>query len=215
MAKSTPHTKRTSEETRDRLITAAGKVLREDGYAAASARAIAKEAGVNSALVFYHFGGVDQVLLAALDRSSEKRMALHGAAAARATSLEELVEVAVEIYRTDLEGGYLAEFCELVAAAVANPDLRAEINARAEPWIALIEENWERVLGGSPLARLLPAREVAYGAITYYLGANLFSVLDADHSRTEGVFELAARLAPRARLLTLRLPRRSSGTGGV
>ena len=66
------------------------------------------------------------------------------------------------------------------------------------------------MVGGSPLGKLLPAREVAYAAITYYLGVNLFSVLDEDHSRTEAVFDLAGSLAPRAKLLTLRLPRRGN-----
>ncbi|WP_460707786.1 hypothetical protein [Myceligenerans halotolerans] len=35
---------------------------------------------------------------------------------------------------------------------------------------------------------------------------NLFSVIDPDQSRTESVFAPAGRLAPRARLLTMRLP---------
>ncbi|GAA4919976.1 TetR family transcriptional regulator [Streptomonospora salina] len=192
------------------MITAAGRVLREDGYTAASARTVAATAGVNSALVFYHFGGVDPLLLAALDRSSAERMAMHQPVAARAATLEELVEAAIEIYRTDLRHGYTAEFCELAAAAVTKPQLRTEISTRADPWIAFVEEHWERVVGGSPLGRLLPAREVAHGAITYYLGVNFFSVLDEDSSRTEAVFGLAERLAPRARLLTMRLPRRSA-----
>ncbi|CAM3689138.1 TetR/AcrR family transcriptional regulator [Nocardiopsis rhodophaea] len=213
MAKGAAQARKSSEETRDRLITAAGRVLREEGYTGASARVIAKAADVNSALIFYHFGGVDQLLLALLDQSAEERMALHQATASRAATLEELIEAAVEIYHTDLEGGYLSEFAELVAAAVTRPELRAEINARAEPWIAFVEEHYERVVGGSPLARLLPAREVAYGAITYYMGANFFSVLDEDRSRTEAVFDLAARVAPRAKLLTLRLPRRTGRAG--
>ncbi|MEU0490587.1 TetR family transcriptional regulator [Nocardiopsis sp. NPDC006139] len=211
MARSGGAGRRTSEETREKLIAAAAETLREEGYAGASARAIATRAEANSALVFYHFGGVDQLLLAALDRSSAERMAMYRELTAPARTLEELVEAAVRIYRTDLERGYITEFSELVAAAVTKPELRDEIRDRAEPWIAFIEQEWERVLGGSPLARLLPAREVAYGAITFYLGVNLFSVLDEDHSRTEGVFELAGRLAPRAKLLTLRLPRRGRG----
>ncbi|KIH98898.1 TetR family transcriptional regulator [Streptomonospora alba] len=210
MARGGAHTRRSSEETRERLVAAAGRVLRDEGYAGASARTIAGAAGVNSALVFYHFGGVDQLLFAALDRSSADRMAMYRPLAARATTLEELVEAAIEIYRTDLRHGYMAEFSELAAAAVTKPELRAEINTRADPWIAFVEEHWERVVGGSPLGRLLPAREVAHGAITYYLGVNLFSVLDEDSSRTEAVFGLAGRLAPRARLLTMRLPRRSA-----
>lgn len=214
MARSETRTKHTSEETRDRLIEAARRVLREEGYSRASARTIAKAADANSALVFYHFGGVDPLLLAALDRSAEERMIAHRASAAQASTLEELVDAAIRIYRTDLECGYLTEFSELLAAAVTKPELRTEINDRAEPWIAFVEEHWERVVGGSPLARLLPAREVAYGAITYYLGANLFSVLDEDHSRTESVFELAKRMAPRTRLLTMRLPRRTAEEKG-
>ncbi|NYH53457.1 AcrR family transcriptional regulator [Nocardiopsis arvandica] len=205
--------RRTSEETKERLLAAAGEVLREEGYAGASARAIATRAEANSALVFYHFGGVDQLLLAALDRSSAERMAMYREVTARASTLEELVEAAMRIYRTDLERGYVTEFSELVAAAVTKPELREEIRARSEPWIAFIEHEWNRVLGGSALGRLLPAREVAYGAITFYLGVNLFSVLDEDHSRTEAVFGLAAGLAPRAKLLTLRLPRRGGNVG--
>lgn len=198
--------RRTSEETRRRLLDAADRVLREQGYAGTSARTVAAAAEVNSALVFYHFGGVDQLLLAALDRSSEQRMAQHRATAGRARTVEELVEAGVRIYRDDLEQGHLAIFSELVAAAVTQPGLRAEVAGRAAPWLAFVEETWERVAGGTPLGRMLPAREVANTALTFYLGVNLFSVLDPDQSRTEDVFELARRLAPRARLLTLRLP---------
>ncbi|GAA3148653.1 TetR family transcriptional regulator [Planomonospora alba] len=200
--------KQTGEETRRRLVEAAAEVLLADGYAGTSARAVAKAAGVNSALVFYHFGGVDQLLLAALDRSSEQRMTAYREAVAGARTLEELVEAANAIYRADLEGGHITLFSELVGAGIAKPELRAEITKRAEPWIEFVEQTLERVIGGSPLARLLPPRELAYAAITFYLGVNLFTHLDADRSRTEAVFDLAARVAPRARLLTVRLPRR-------
>lgn len=200
--------RRPAEETRRRLLDAADQVLREQGYAGVSARTIATAAEVNSALVFYHFGGVDQLLLAALDRATEERMALHRATASAARTVEELVEAAATIYRTDLERGYLAQFGELVAAAVTKPALRDEISTRAEPWVDFVAEHWERVVGGSPLGRLLPARDVADAALTFYLGVNLFSVIDPDRERTDSVFALASRLAPRARLLTMRLPGR-------
>ena len=212
MTKGGGGSRKSGEETKERLLTAAGEVLREEGYAKASARAIAARAEANSALVFYHFGGVDPLLLAALDRSSAERMAMYEALATRARTLEELVEVATRIYRTDLERGYITEFSELVAAAVTKPELREEIRRRSQPWIDFIAGQWERVVGGSALGRLLPAQEVAYAAVTYYLGVNLFSVLDEDDSRAEAVFDLAGRLAPRARLLTLRLPWRGDKT---
>lgn len=172
------------------------------------ARAVAKEAEVNSALVFYHFGGVDPLLLAALDHSSEQRMTAYREAAAGARTLEELVEVATGIYRADLEGGHITLFSELVGASIARPELREEIVKRSEPWIDFVEQTLERIIGGSPLARLMPPRDLAYASITFYLGVNMFTHLDADHSRTEALFDLAGRVAPRARLLTVRLPRR-------
>lgn len=199
---------RSADETRRRLLDAADQVLREHGYAGTSARTVAAAAGVNPALIFYHYGGVDPLLLAALDRAGAVRLETHRATAARARTLEELTAAAATIYRTDVEQGYLATFSELVAAAVTKPSLRAEISSRAEVWVAFVEEQWERVVGGSPLARLLPAREVANAAITFYLGANLFSVIDPDGARTEDVLDLAGRLAPRAGLLTMRLPGR-------
>lgn len=60
-----------SLETREKLLEGALRTLVEQGIAKASARAIATTAGVNQALVFYHFGSVDELLAAACrDRKS-------------------------------------------------------------------------------------------------------------------------------------------------
>jgi AcrR family transcriptional regulator len=59
------------------LVGAAIDALRETGYAGASAREIASRAGYSQALVFYHFGSVNELLLAALDEVSSRRMAVY------------------------------------------------------------------------------------------------------------------------------------------
>lgn len=206
--------KLSGEETRARLVAAATQCLRELGYAGTSARTIARTAEVNSALVFYHFGSVDALLLAALDKSSEERMAAYVPLADQARTLEELVEVGTEVYRADLEGGHIAVTSELVAACVAREkvELRKQVVARTEPWLKLVETQLERVIGGTPLGRLVPPSDLANAAVTFYLGANLFTVLDEDRTRTESLFGLARRLAPRARLLTMRLPGRRTSS---
>ena len=56
------------------LVAAAIDALREAGFAGASAREIAGRAGYSQALVFYHFGSVNDLLLAALDEVSARRM---------------------------------------------------------------------------------------------------------------------------------------------
>ena len=59
--------------TRDALIDGAIAALKEEGFAGASARAIARRAGCNQGVIFYHFGSVANLLLAALDAVSETR----------------------------------------------------------------------------------------------------------------------------------------------
>ena len=63
-----------SADTRRVLVEAAIETLKDVGYAGASARAIAERAGSNQGLVFYHFGSVANLLLAALDAVSADRL---------------------------------------------------------------------------------------------------------------------------------------------
>src|SRR5713226_9411157 len=113
--------------TREQLIEAALATLKEEGYAGASSRAIARRGGFNQALVFYHFGSVDKLLLAALDRTSEQRMAHYREALADVGTLEELVEVAARIYREDRASGHVTVVSQMVAGSVANPELAGEM----------------------------------------------------------------------------------------
>ena len=60
------------DELRTRLIDAAVRVLARDGFAHASARAIAQEAGTVNGSIFYYFGSMDD-LLAATARALAER----------------------------------------------------------------------------------------------------------------------------------------------
>src|ERR1700733_12376284 len=110
-----------SAETRRRLVEAALETLKTAGYAGASARAIAERAGSNQGLIFYHFGSVANLLLAALDAVSSERLAHYGASINRAGSLGELVGAATGIFSDDLEAGYVTVLVEMIAGASATP----------------------------------------------------------------------------------------------
>jgi len=58
-------------DVRMKLLDAAENVFREEGYAAATVRRIAGEAGMTHQAVFYYFGSLEELLLALLRRSSE------------------------------------------------------------------------------------------------------------------------------------------------
>src|SRR5436309_6870521 len=106
-----------ADTTRQALIDGAITALQEDGFVGASARSIAARAGCNQGLVFYHFGSVGNLLLAALDEVSRRRLDEYERAVDGVTSLGELVTVAAAIFREDLDKGYVTVLGEMIAGA--------------------------------------------------------------------------------------------------
>ena len=125
--------------TRRQLVDAAIETLKDDGYVGASARAIAQRAGVNQGLIFYHFGSVANLLLAALDSVSEERLERYEAEVSGVTSPSQLVDVAEGIFRSDLEAGYITVLVEMIAGASSTPGLGPEVSARIQPWRAFAQ----------------------------------------------------------------------------
>ncbi len=64
------------DQTRESLIDAAVEVFGRDGFRAASTRSIADLAGVNQALIGYHFGGKPGLYIAVFERIT-RRVALY------------------------------------------------------------------------------------------------------------------------------------------
>jgi AcrR family transcriptional regulator len=60
------------EQTRDRIVDAAWRVLERDGYAATSVKNIAQEAGVAQGLVHYYFSSKELLVVAAVNRCCDE-----------------------------------------------------------------------------------------------------------------------------------------------
>ena len=133
-----------AQETRDALVRGAIDALKEQGFAGASAREIARRAGCNQGLVFYHFGSVTNLLLAALDEVSATRHLHYQAAVDRAHGLDALVDAAEQVFEEDLDAGHIAVLAEMIAGASATPGLAPEVAARIAPWRAFAAD----ALGG-------------------------------------------------------------------
>src|SRR5580700_3103139 len=84
--------------TKLQIAEAALETLKANGFAGASARAIAHTGGFNQALIFYHFGSVQNALLAALDLISQRRLADYAPAFDTARTASELARLARAIY---------------------------------------------------------------------------------------------------------------------
>ena len=184
-----------SAATRQALVDAAIDSLRFDGYSGASARAIAARAESTQGLVFYHFGSVDDLLLAALDAVSDRRMARYADAVDAAGSPADLARVAAEIFRHDLDEGYVAVLVEMMAGATASPGLGTLVAERIQPWLSFTAEVIDQALSGTPLASIVPADDAAYAVVALYLGLELLSHLDGDRAPALALFERAGALA--------------------
>jgi AcrR family transcriptional regulator len=200
MAKSGPPSKvasggsERSANTRRSLIDAAIETLKENGFSGASARAIAERAGLNQGLVFYHFGSVSNLLLAALDAVSEDRMIRFNAAIENVSSPNDLMDVAAQIYREDLDTGHVTVLVEMIAGASSTPGLGAEVATRIVPWFAFTKDAIDKTFGDSPFASLLPADDVAYTIVALFLGLEMLTHLDGDRERVLTIFGRAQQL---------------------
>ena len=183
-----------SAATRRILIEAAIETLKKEGFVGASARAIADQAGANQSLIFYHFGSVANLLLAALDAVSADRFEQYDAALSATGSLPELVQTATDVFRTDLDAGYMTVLAEMIAGASTSPELGREVAARIEPWRAFAHRAIEQTVGDA-FDAVLPLADAAYAVVALYLGLELLSHLDGDRQRALALFGHAQRLA--------------------
>ncbi|MFD9052977.1 TetR/AcrR family transcriptional regulator [Streptomyces zaomyceticus] len=167
-----------SQETREKLLEGALRTLVEQGIAKASARAIATTAGVNQALVFYHFGSVDELLAAACRHGAEQRVVRHRERLRSVGSLSELLAFGRALHEEEREAGHVAFLGQLLAGAQAHPRLVPATAAGLDLWIAEIEQVLVRVLAGSPLAEFTDPAGLARAVGASFVGLELYEGVD-------------------------------------
>lgn len=111
--------------TRERILDACAHIMLTEGYAAATSRRVAEQAGVQRALVYYYFPAMDELYLAVLRRGTEATMEMQRAALTADRPLHALWDVTV-----DPRGvGILTEF---MALGNHREEIRAELAVGAE-----------------------------------------------------------------------------------
>ena len=195
MARSPRRGRRGGQDTRQRIVDAALETLKQEGFTGASARVIADRGGFNQALIFYHFGTVNQLLLAVLDETSKRRLTAYQTAVEQVTTLPELLQTATRLYREDLAAGHITVLNELIGASLAYPELRPEIAARVQPWVRFAEDVIVRALAGGPLAELIRSGDAAFATVSLYLGMQMLTHLNGDTTAAESLFVTGERVA--------------------
>lgn len=110
--------------TRRALIEATAQVMLEEGYAAATSRRVAAQAGVRPALVHYHFPSMDDLFVAVLRAGAETSLQRQRDALTDAAPLHSLWQL------NSTHGAQL--WMEFMALANHRKAIRSEIAGHAE-----------------------------------------------------------------------------------
>lgn len=110
---------------RQRLIEATAKIMRDEGYAAATSRRVAAEAGVRQALVYYYFPTMDDLFVEVLRAGAEASLENMRSALTDDDPLQTLWRINSDLRATSLN-------TEFMALANHRKAIRAELKAYAE-----------------------------------------------------------------------------------
>ncbi|MCF3144332.1 TetR/AcrR family transcriptional regulator [Streptomyces platensis] len=211
-----------SADTRTKLLEGALRTVTEQGIAKTSARTIAAAAGVNQALVFYHFGSVDELLAAACRYGAEQNVARYRERLARVDSLGELLELGRVLHAEERAGGQVAVLAQLLAGSQTQPRLAAATAAGLTLWIDELEQVLARVLTGTPIAAFVDVPGLSRALAASFVGLELYEGVDQEGAmaaldaleQLSGLLGVLEDLGPVAQRAVRARLRRSAGRRG-
>jgi AcrR family transcriptional regulator len=166
-------------DTKERLLTGALETVRTHGIAGVSARTVAAAAGVNQALVFYHFGTLDDLLSAACHRATTDRVAAFQDRLDAVTSLRGLLDLGRTLHAEERELGNVQVLAQLLAGAQQDRRLAEPVASALRLWTNQIEGVLRRVLADSPLGELTDPAGLASAVSSAFIGLELYEGVDS------------------------------------
>ena len=124
--------------TKAGLLAATNDVLREQGYAGLTTRAVAAAAGAPMSQIQYHFGSKEGMVLALYEQMNSQLLARQNAMFTDPDlTLSEQWDLACDYLDDDLASGYVRVLQELLAAGWSNPEIGRLVRDGIMEWIAL------------------------------------------------------------------------------
>jgi AcrR family transcriptional regulator len=194
-------------DTQQKLIEGALGAIREHGIAGTSARSIAAAAGVNQALIFYHFGSLDDLLVRACEEATQRRVEHYRQRLAAVTSVRELLDLGRALHEEERAEGNVAVLAQLLAGAQSDERLAAPTASALRLWFAEIEAVLVRLLAKSPVGTVADPAGLARAVSATFIGLELVEGVDPDGAalalesleRLAALVEVVEDLGPVAR----------------
>ena len=169
-------------DTKTKILDAAFRRLVDEGYAALSVREIAKDAGVNHALINYHFRTKDQLVIAVLEAANQRLLERQERMYQADSSFAQKWAQARCFYADDLASGFVRLQAELIAASLSNPSLREKFVPQIAAWKGLVTEGARDALralteSDSGLPSALSAEAIGCWVSYFWLGMEFADLL--------------------------------------
>ncbi|MFB9930314.1 TetR/AcrR family transcriptional regulator [Amycolatopsis halotolerans] len=171
-------------DTRQRLIDGTIETIRTHGLGGTTARSIAATAGVNQALVFYHFGTVHDLLRAACLAATQARVAPFAERLGQVTDLRQLLALGRALHADERARGNVTVLAQMLAGAQADPELAEATATALQLWITPIEDALTRLLADSPVAEAIDTVGLARAMSAGFVGLELYEGVDPEGSQT-------------------------------
>jgi len=187
------------------ILEAARRRLCEVGYARLNVRDIARDAGVNHALIGYHFQGKRQLVLAVLDDANKRLLDRQTRMYRNEGSASQKWQQACDFYDEDIASGFVRLMMELMAASFNDRELRDEFLPRLLAWNQVIESAVAEFVSEYRLELPVTVQAITAWVVWFWIGVEASMTLgipeDQGHQREalEAVATLLRRIEAPAR----------------
>jgi AcrR family transcriptional regulator len=184
-------------ETQTKILDAAFRQLASKGYASLSMREIAKDAGVNHALINYYFRSKDQLVIAVLDEANRQLLERQQTMYAAPSTFAEKWAEARRFYKDDIASGFVRVQAELWAASMSDDGLREKFLPRLVAWRKLVLAGVRDALAalevkGVKLPAPLTAEAIACWISEFWFGMEFVDLIGGTRERAEHTAALDA-----------------------
>lgn len=163
-----------ADDTKSRLVAATLRAIRDVGFAGVSARVVARYADINQALIFYHFGSMEELVAETCRRSTAERVSLWTAELEQVHDLPSLVALARRLHEVEAKEGNVAVLAQALAASHSDASLAGVVGEALQLWLHPLHNTAARIVAGSVLEGVVAPGDIARTAAAAFVGVELF-----------------------------------------
>ncbi len=162
-----------TDAIRRRILDATFERLAREGYASLSLREIARDAGINHALISYHFGSEDELVIATLDDLNDRLLQRQERMYSKPGDFAGKWQQGIRFYEVDFSSGFVRVLIELYAASLSNAGLREAFRPRMEAWYGLVRQATREAITAYGLEDTISAEVASAWICNFWMGMEL------------------------------------------